>query len=159
MTNWGEWLIATNSALELLEKRAELSRLNDNSAEVAETMVAIRGVDDLCGDIKKRIAKLKELFSTVILPECFDNQDVKTLTTTSGYRITATASDYVSLPAANLEAGIEWLRANGHDDVPKLTVNAGTLKSLAKEELEAGRDMPEEIFKSFIKRGTSVTKV
>lgn len=49
------------------------------------------------------------------------------------------------LKAKEAEA-FAWLRANGHGDLLKVTLNPATLKAWAKEQLEAGNEPPAELF-------------
>ena len=56
----------------------------------------------------------------------------------------ALASDiYAGIPASNRSEAYEWLADNGYGDVIIPTVNAGTLKSLVKEQMRQGVEFPD----------------
>lgn len=57
------------------------------------------------------------------------------------------------------DAGILWLRANGFDSLIKESVNAQTLNSTAKLEIEAGRELPSEYFSEHHFKVATVVKV
>jgi len=58
------------------------------------------------------------------------------------------------------DAGLNWLRANGHEGIIIETVNSSTLSAFAKSQLEEeGVDLPDDIFKIGTSPYTSITKV
>ncbi len=62
------------------------------------------------------------------------------------------------ITAYGREAGMLWLRVNGFDSLIKETVNAQTLNSAARQEIEEGRELPEKLFRQHYFKTASVVK-
>jgi hypothetical protein len=66
---------------------------------------------------------------------------------------------YAGFKADMKEIGIEWLRSNNAEDLIQETVNSQSLSRFAKDLIEEGRELPEDIFNVAIIPNTSRTKV
>ena len=144
-------------------------------------------IDNIGGDggsvalVKKRLAYVKE----VTMPERLDAEKVKTFNT-ERYRVTKTSKIYASMNPEggvipdggithNPETGEElnapkyaewagqpmgyaWLADNGLESLVKPTVNASSLSAAAKEQIENGMELPEELFRVHPKIDISITK-
>jgi len=69
-----------------------------------------------------------------------------------------TACSIIDHPEFGKKVGYDWLRANEHGDLVVETVNASTLASFAKDILDSGHDLPEDIFRVSISHYTSIRK-
>lgn len=126
-------------------------------------------MDGLGGDsgtvaaIKGRLSYLRE----VTMPEILTAAKVKTFNT-DRFRVTKTTKLMASV---NPDAGFhtegefagqpkawDWLRENGHDALIKPTVNASSLSAVAKEMIENGSELPEDLFRVHTKEAISITK-
>lgn len=126
-------------------------------------------MDQLGGDsgtiagIKSRLSYLRE----VTMPEILTAAKVKTFNT-DRFRVSKTTKLMASV---NPEAGVhtegefagqpkswDWLRENGYGMLIKPTVNASSLSSTAKELIESGHELPEDLFRVHTKESISITK-
>lgn len=110
-------------------------------------------------ECRKEIYALLETLSKGVLPEMMDESKTKTISLTSvGRRFTV--STKLSASMIDKDKGVEWLRTNGGDALPTVTVNAQTLSSFVKARIETeGKDVPEDIFKVSYVRNISATKI
>lgn len=90
------------------------------------------------------------------LPRAFDKAGVKTITLDDGRRVTL--SGLVRASIKDKEAGYDWLRKNGGEDLIQPTVNASTLAAFARARMEDGEDLPEEYFNVYVMPSVSVTQ-
>lgn len=113
----------------------------------------IRDLDAAFSEIKQRLAYAKE----VSMPKRMDDEECKTFNT-EDFRVTRTAKLFASIPSDNQEAAYQWLRDNGYEALIKETVNASSLSGAAKEMMENGNELPEDLFKCHVKDSVSITK-
>jgi hypothetical protein len=119
-------------------------------------------VDRLHGDgstivtnaLKKRIRDARDIF----LPERLEDEGLRNFST-DGWRIARSSKTMASILGDHKDEAYEWLRSNDYADLIKPTVNASSLSAVAKELLEHGKELPEEIFRVHIQPTVSFTKV
>lgn len=104
--------------------------------------------------VNARISYVRE----VTLPARFDHEKVKTFNT-DRFRVTRTVNLLCGIIPDQKEAAWDWLRENGLGDLIKPTVNSSSLNAAAKEQIENGKELPEELFRTHSKDGTSITKL
>jgi len=98
------------------------------------------------------------------LPEAFEDEGIKSFTTTDGYRVTVSQLLRASCNKDHKFEAYQWLRENGFENIVTETVNAGTLSSVARMLLEGTdpdaevHELPDELFNVNITPTTSVTK-
>ena len=63
-----------------------------------------------------------------------------------------------SATVLNKEGAYEWLRANGKGDLIIETINAQTLGATARELIDAGDELPSNLFKTTVKTYTKLTR-
>lgn len=112
----------------------------------------IRDLEEAVSEIKQRLAYAKE----VSMPARMDDEECKTFNT-EDFRVTRTARFFASI-AGDQDAAYAWLRENGYDALIKETVNSSALSGAAKEMLEQGLELPDDLFKTTSKDGISITK-
>jgi hypothetical protein len=113
-------------------------------------------IDDLESSLKKikgELAKAKEVY----LPAKFDSEGVKTFNSDK-YRMTRTSRVFASIIGDKDEA-FKWLEEHEYGSLIKPTVNASSLSSVAKEVIEGGMELPDDLFRSHIKDSVSITAV
>ena len=138
--------------------RMETKDRGDRAAELSQLYSYLSLVNEYHADALKQVAGLLDELKTHGLPEAYEREQLQTLTTIDGDRITITQKMYASIPADKREEAYTWLRENGHEALITEVVNAQTLSAFAKAEIAEGRELPETIFTSFFKPSVSLTK-
>lgn len=105
-----------------------------------------------------KLSKKKEELKNKLLPELFEKNEVKTLTTLTGDRLTVTNKLYANIKKENVEQALDWLRENGGEDIIKETVNHNTLSAFLKSEMEENKEIPEELFSVYVQPSISLTR-
>lgn len=77
------------------------------------------------------------------LPTCMDDNDVEKFTVPGVGTIYQQVKVYAYVKAEDRERFHDWLRATENGELIKETVHPQTLNAFAKEQLEAGNDLPE----------------
>lgn len=155
------YLISTTAAI--ADELAFIRKL-DADAKKGKLSDALRFYKTLKDDYealdeqRKQIGQLLEDLSREGLPNMMAEEDVRTVTLDDiGYRFTVSQRQSCSM--VDKDAGIAWLKTNGHGGLVQETVNAQTLGAFSKTYAEsAGADLPTDIFKVSIMQYTSVTK-
>lgn len=117
----------------------------------------IRNTYDNLDDNRKLIFGLIEKLSRETIPAKMDAQDITSIKIDGVGRVSL--GTRVSVSMLDKQAGMEWLRENGHGDIIQETVNASTLSAFSKSLLEEeGVELPDDKFKTSTMRYTSITK-
>jgi hypothetical protein len=127
--------------------------LGDAVDNVSDLDGAITAAEKALSELKGRISYSKE----VSMPARMDAEKAKTFNTEK-YRVTRTARVFASILSDQISAAYDWLRRNQYDALIKETVNSSSLSAAAKELMEAGRELPEDMFRVHMKDGISITK-
>lgn len=143
----------------LLERAARDSAevMSENDIPKAVTYFA-----ELQETVKSLGAKLSELnkhienLSYEVLPTMFQNQDVKTVKIDGVGRVTVNVRWNATM--IDKQTGLGWLKQTGNAGLIQETVNAQTLGAFAKEEVIAGRPLPDDIFKVSSKPFISISE-
>lgn len=156
MTDWVEEVAArfTDAATTVRDNvpdialKAPMGRAIDVAAHLSKTF---DGLEENIKSFRAEIAKMKELH----LPERFDNEEVGTFNTDT-FRVTKTTRTYASIIGEQDDA-FDWLRSNDYEGLIKPTVNASSLSAAAKELMESGKELPDDLFRVYNKNGVSIT--
>jgi hypothetical protein len=132
--------------------------LGHKSTDLAPIYRRVRDAVENVQEVMKQFVALTEIMNKHIIPEAFERDNITTLTTSEGDRVTTTTKVFASILAENREEAYEWLRNNDYGDVIKETVNASTLSSLAGELLAENKELPDDIFNTAIVPQTSLTR-
>lgn len=114
---------------------------------------SVASLEKALADVKSKLAFAKE----VSMPNRMDAEAVKTFNT-ENFRVTRTARVFASITSEQIEQAYDWLRENGYGALIKETVNSSSLSAAAKEMMQEGEELPEELFKVHMKDGISITK-
>jgi hypothetical protein len=107
---------------------------------------------------REALNDMEEDLSRVKVPEIMKEHNIKTIHIEDVGRVTV--SYRFSCSMLDKDAGLDWLRTNGHGGIIIETVNSSTLSAFAKSQLEEkGEDLPDLIFKTGTSPYTSITKV
>lgn len=125
---------------------------------VVDTLAAINAVvseaENAIKSLKSRVSYAKE----VSMPARMDGEQVKTYNT-DNFRVTRTARLFASILSKDkTEDAYQWLRDNDLEALIKETVNSSALSAAAKEQIENGKELPDDLFKVHMKDGISITK-
>lgn len=149
----------------------------DIEIQMADVIDAMRKSGDLakvCRDYKAMIDGYeamdkvrKELYahlegiSRATIPEMLAEEDVSNITLEfeGGLKYRFGKNRRISISMLNKEAGFDWLKANGGEDLIQPTVNSSALSSFGKEFTKStGKDLPMEVFKTNEMVYTQITK-
>lgn len=138
--------------------RAKVTAKEISLASLVDYWLLLRRAYDTIDAARKEMLKYKDYLSNERIPERFADENVKTITTDSGYRITVAYRFSVSM--LDKEKAYTWLRDHELGDLIIETVNSGTLSAQIKQMIEKeGIDPPDDIFKQSTSPYTSATKV
>lgn len=106
---------------------------------------------------REALGDIEEDLSRRSIPEVMKEKGIKTINIEDVGRVTV--SYRFSCTMLDKDAGLNWLRSNGHGGIIIETVNSSTLSAFAKAQLEEeGVDLPDAIFKVGTSPYTSITK-
>lgn len=127
--------------------------LGQASDQMSEFDSAVSALEAQVSAIKQTVQFLRE----VSFPERMTAEDCQTFNTEDN-RITKLTKVLASVVSGQNEAAHAWLRANGYEALIKETVNSSSLSGAAKEMLENGKELPEDIFRTHFKDSISITR-
>lgn len=139
--------------LEQLRKKGNL-----DPAVWARAYIRVRKYHEIVDSMKSMVYKLQEFLTLEAMPGVFDKAGVKSINLEEGIRVGISGLVRASL-GEDKEAAKEWLRSHGAESLVTETVNASTLSAYAKSKVEAGEDLPEDLFNVYILPSVSVTKI
>lgn len=116
---------------------------------------AVEALDKKVSELKQQIAYARE----VSFPARLDAEESRNFTSSdTGHQIIRTARVFASIVSEKLEDAYKWLRANELGPLIKETVNSSSLSGAAKELLENGKELPDDLFRVHTKDGVSIRK-
>lgn len=129
---------------------------NDH-VEVIRHYAALRQATKQIKEAREALDEIEERLSREHVPDVMRAAGIRNTTIEGVGRVTL--SNRWSCSMVDKEAGIDWLRNNGHDSLIIETVNSSTLAAFAKDmSLEHGFDLPDNLFRTAIMTYTSITK-
>ena len=81
------------------------------------------------------------------VPKMMEEMDIDSVVITDVGRLSTRGELYASIIKDKKGEAYQWLKDNGHGDLIKGTVNASSLKALIKEQIKAGEQFPDDMFK------------
>ena len=103
--------------------------------------------------VKKTLKEFDTLLTKVVdhirirkLPDVMRNEGVEKVTFAGIGRLSLTNDMHVSINPLVKRSALVWLQDHGFSDLVKETVNAQSLKALAKEQFSTGTALPEDMF-------------
>lgn len=131
---------------------------NHSLGEVMETFLIFEDAVDRISTEAVALAKIVSYAREVSLPERLDDDEIKTFTADSGDRMSRTSRIYASIITGKKDEAFDWLRKNDYEALIQETVNSSSLSAAAKELIESGKELPDDIFNSHYKNGVSITR-
>lgn len=114
--------------------------------ELARLHVGYRSAIDTLGDSKTALQKAFDWLRISHMPVRMDDEDLDSFTVEGVGRVYLTASLNASIKAGAKEGAYEYLTDNGHGDLISTTVNASSLKALAKKKIQDNDPLPADLF-------------
>lgn len=102
------------------------------------------------------INQLAEHLAYETLPSAMDRRNTLMLDHEAG-KVSLAMRTSASIMPEMKQRAFDWLRKNGHSDLIIETVNAQTLGATARELIEAGGELPDDLFKTTVKRYAKLT--
>jgi len=166
------------------DQRKDLDSINE-SDKLSDQVVKLTNLEDELANKEKELKELKrkvELVSGEIIPTMMQEMNISTLKLADGTSVEVKPVYGASILVAKREGAFKWLRDNGlgdliknevtvafgrnedakegqgYEPVQKLKVEPMTLKALVRERLEAGQEMPSDLFNLFTGNRTKITR-
>lgn len=160
LENISKHLATTNEAVrKTVPEFVALHSLGEVLDQVILLEASVDSLEEQFKGTKAQISVIRE----VHFPERLDSEDTKTTTSSAtGNRVTRTARLMASIRSDKTgeiqTAAYQWLRDNDLAPLIKETVSASSLSAAAKELVENGQDLPDELFNVYTKAGVSITR-
>lgn len=126
------------------------------ASQAAQEYVLIKNLCDEYDEIGKILTEARDKLKQEVVPQAFERDNITSFNTADGFRVTSTQTVRCSIIDKFL--GPQWLKDNGLADIVTETVNSSTLSATARAMLEDGKELPEDLFKTYLQPSTSVTK-
>src|SRR5581483_3977771 len=132
---------------------------DEQLARVARTTEMLqqeqRSVDALEAELKAHKQRLQEL-ETQTLPDLMTELGLEGVTLKDGSSVTVKPFVAAHISKEHEDAAFAWLESHGYGDIIKertiVSIHPSTLKAWAKERVEAGDEIPDDLFGIFIGR-------
>ncbi len=119
--------------------------MNSKLTGLAQRFRELKDQKEAHEETLKAINKELEDLAVNQLPTAMDENEIEKFTVEGVGTIYQQVEVYANVKKENQETFFAWLRENGHGDLVKETVYPQTLKSFAKEQIEAGVDLPDYV--------------
>jgi len=155
------------------EDQQEVVKKTDNVQSLADQVQRLEAMqqqlevqEESLKDKKKQI----EYLSGEVIPTMMAEMGLSHLKLMDGSSVDVKPNYSATITVANREKAFNWLRQNGLGDIIKneISVSFGrnednkvepmTLKALVRERIEAGKEMPTEIFNIFVGNKTTIKR-
>ena len=147
--------------LESLANVNDAKSLSAQCVKLQATETDLKAAEEQVKKLKKEVDHL----SGEVIPTMMQEMNLATLKLADGSAVEVKPVYGASIPVAKKEEAFNWLRSNGLGDliknevpVQKLKVEPMTLKALVRERIEAGQDMPSDLFNVFAGNRTKITR-
>lgn len=126
-------------------------------SDYAEVFLLSRKCQEAMKDASTGFSNMVTHIGYSVLPEAMEQQDVTSVKTATGYRVTLNRRMNVKMLDKIL--GFQWLRDNNLGDLITETVNAQTLGSQVRQMMEnEGIEPPDSVFEVKPSKYASMTK-
>lgn len=113
---------------------------------------------DSLADLKTTLQKAYDWLRISHIPERMDAEDLESITIEGVGRMYLTTQFQASIKSGAKDGAYEYLTDNGHGDIIQSTVNASSLKALAKAKLKDNDPLPTELFNVNISSAAVIQK-
>jgi hypothetical protein len=153
-----EYLRAAKQELTKLHEEMAGLCTPKSASHAATNLVKIRFAREELQELMDGIDELDRTYCREILPEIYEKEDDVRSITALDYRVTKTES--VKASTVKKDTAIEWLEANGYEDIidREPRINSQTLNAFARTLMEDGGELPEDIFNVYTFSNASITR-
>jgi len=159
----------------------------DAAKSLSSKVIELKNLEDEIANAEKSVSKLKEqakVLSQFEIPEMMEKMHITKLKLKDGEAVEIKKFYSAAILPEHQEQAFQWLRDNdlgdiiknditvtfgrsvyadlakgqGYEPVQKIGVHAQTLKAVVRERLEAGREMPSDLFKTYAGNSTKITR-
>jgi len=119
------------------------------SLGVKALALRMRQLKDRIDELSKEKTSMQKEFDLIrksLLPERMEDEGIQNLTLKGIGRVSLRPELYVSIPADSKPLAYEWLKEHGYASLVTPYVQPSTLKAWAKEQIEHGVELPEDLF-------------
>lgn len=113
---------------------------------------------DALGDAKTTLQKAFDWLRISHIPERMEAEELESMVIEGVGRMYLTTQFMASIKADCKEGAYQYLQDNGHGDIIQSTVNASSLKALAKLKLKANDPLPADLFNTHVGTAAVVQK-
>ncbi|MBV1952733.1 MAG: hypothetical protein KUG64_11135 [Cycloclasticus sp.] len=115
--------------------------------EAAKVQHGLKTSIDALAANKTILQKVYDFARYSVLPTIMEDNDITNIKVAGVGSVSLTADLRASVKPGLKVAAMEYLDDTGHGDIITKTIPAGTLKALAKDCMQKGDDLPEDIFR------------
>jgi TolA-binding protein len=148
-----------------LKKTDNIQSLADQVEKLEELNTRLQTQEEIVKKTKEEIDRL----SGEVIPTMMSEMGLSELKLQDGSHLKVATSYKASITEANKEMAFNWLRENGlgyaelaksqgFQPTQKMKVEPMTLKALVRERIEAGKEMPTEIFSIYTENKTTIKR-
>lgn len=127
--------------------------------EVIRHFGNLRACKENLEDEVKALNKEFDYVRLSLIPKIFDEKGISKLTITGVGRVNLTGDLYASIQPDKQDEAFQFFRDLDKGALIKETINSSTLKATLKAMMQAGEEIPEDIFKVTPFTRASLTKV
>jgi hypothetical protein len=138
---------------EVLDKTTNINKLADKIKEMQVVQKAIALDEEQIKQKKKHL----EYLSGEVVPTMLSEMGLSFLKLQDGSSVEVKTNYSATITQANKEAAFNWLRENGLGDIIKNEISV-SLKALVRERMEAGKEMPTELFNIYVGNKTTIKR-
>lgn len=126
--------------------------------ELALTQKRAQEISEELGRQKVNAGKIFDVLRLKLIPDEMEVIGATSINLKGIGRVTITTDMYAGIVSGKSWEALSWLKEHGHEDLIKEGVHPSTLKAFLKEQIIAGEEFPEEIFKVTPFDRASITK-
>lgn len=113
---------------------------------------------DALGEAKTTLQKAFDWLRISHIPERMEAEELESMVIEGVGRMYLTTQFMASIKADCKEGAYQYLQDNGHGDIIQSTVNASSLKALAKQKLKDNDPLPKDLFNTNISSAAVIQK-
>jgi len=160
-----------SGSIDFESDQQDAMKKTDNIQSLADQVEKLESLNSrlaLQEDNLKNTKKDIERLSGEVIPTMMSEMGLSELKLQDGSHLKVSTSYKAHITEANKEMAFNWLRDNGLGDIikkgqglsptQKLKVEPMTLKALVRERIEAGNEMPTEIFGVYTENKTTIKR-
>lgn len=117
--------------------------------QIKELAVRMHELNQRKDDIKSLLAGINKELDAIrfsALPDAMDSEGIARVAIKGVGTVSLYPDVRASIRASTREEAWNWLKENGFSDLLMTTVNSSTLKAWAKEQLNEGVEIPDDLF-------------